>query len=232
MKNIFDSFVGVALEYDILAGGDPSLPDNKRYSSSNARAADQAAQDEVDAVDNGDIKPNESLARDDATTDQVSGHGGDPEKNGEFGENLTEDNEADPDSMDDDESDLTLNSSDPVKNSTNLSRMKVLYQMITALHSGISANLDTLNHADPPADDAASKIFFNIVTQLTYCKNILYDIAVHDLHKGEYVDILRKVTTIEKIYDLCIEAANKLSLAINSKDTLKELHESDDFITD
>lgn len=226
-KGLFDSYIAAALEYDIFAGGDPERPKADRYTTPEASVEDATAVAQKTAIDNGEMDPSPQAQ---ANPDTATGNepqedpnmmgdaaGGDPmadpaaddSMGGEMGEGGEDQFNTPMGGDTPSEGDAANMPPDP-QDQLNKKRNIVLFQMVTSLHNGISSNLDMMNQMEPPVNSEKNDIFFQVQKQLEYCKNLLYDIATKEIGTGDYVDILRRVTTIDKIYDLCSDVMEKL----------------------
>ena len=235
----FDSYIAAAMEYDIFAGGDDSLPKNQRYTSQAAAQQDQRAEAQKNAVDSGQTTqtnpptnqpgqqdqgqqpqdqgaqgeqdPNAAQAGgDDADLGDAGDLGGDADLDGEEGGDDLGAGGDDAASGDDMGFDQSTEDQNNPEEQLKKARTKTLFQITTSLHGGITANLELMNQMNPPSTQEGVDTFYNIQRQLLHCKDILYKIAVHDIGTAEYVDTLRRIMAVFKVYDLCIEALNVL----------------------
>lgn len=220
----FDEYVAAALEYDIFAGGDPNRPRSERYVNDTAAANDAVAKAEKDEADRGGaipVAPGNEPANE--TPENQSG----PEENSseEMGESSADisDTSEMPDSGntgDGSEGDMTddmsgQGDSDVGPSTAPISpvdqkRKEGLFNIAVSLYEAIQSNLSMMNKADPPLDEEANKNFFNIRNQLMHCADLLYNIITREIKSGDYIDILRKFTSINVIYDLCITSLDLL----------------------
>lgn len=225
-RSYFDTYIGIALEYDIFAGGDPNRPKSDRYTTQTAQMADQGAIAEKNAIDQGE-QPDQNM-----NNTQDMNEGNDSQQMGaDDGSNLDmpggDDMGVDDNLGGDEFGDGTggtdemgdMNSTDSMGDTSNENdpqalldkkRNDTLFTMITSLHRAIDSNLNTMKEINPPSDEEANKLFFDTQNQLEYCKNLLFEIATQDLGNKEYVDILRRVTTISKVYELSIHIMEKI----------------------
>ena len=229
-KSFFDTYIGAAMEYDIFAGGDPNRPKSDRYTSQAAANADQAAVAEKEATDAG-VPPEQPASTE--PTDQPAEPTGDPSADPSMGDPTGgADAGADPmgndssmggedpmggeqdptadgmdeGSMDDGSGDPTGASPDDPNAKLEKKRKEVLFEVTSSLHGAVSNNINMLQRINPPMEDSANKIYYDVINQLQHCKDALYRIAVSDLQSGDYIDILRRITAISKVYELSSEA--------------------------
>ena len=221
----FDEYVAAALEYDIFAGGDPNRPRSERYVNDAAAANDAVAKAEKDEADRGGeipVAPGNEPAEE--TPENQSGS--QEESSDEINESPEEASDTSEMPESDNmgagsEGDMTDNMSgqedSEVDSSTTSSispvdqkRKEGLFNIAVSLYEAIQSNLSMMNKADPPLDEEANKIFFNIRNQLLHCTDLLYDIITREIKSGDYIDILRKFTSINVIYDLCVASLNLL----------------------
>ena len=219
-KSFFDSYIGAALEYDIFAGGDPNRTKSDRYTSQAAAIADKKAVIEKEAVDAGIVPEQQPQGQQPENNLQETK----PEENSDFSENETDEmgnigeagqfnNDAESEdsagmSETSDEENPEGTSEDPVENQNaqlEKKRKETLFEVTTSLHAAVSNNIEMLQKINPPIDENANKIYFDVINQLRQCKDTLYHIAVKDIQNGDYVDTLRKITAISKIYELSVE---------------------------
>ena len=221
----FDEYVAAALEYDIFAGGDPNRPRSERYVNDTAAANDAVAKAEKDEADRGGAIP---VASGNELADETPENQSGPEENSseEMGDSSTDISNTsempESDNMGDgSEGDMTDNMSgqgdSEVGSSTTSSispvdqkRKEGLFNIAVSLYEAIQSNLSMMNKADPPLDEDANKNFFNIRNQLLHCTDLLYGIITREIKSGDYIGILRKFTSINVIYDLCIASLDLL----------------------
>lgn len=216
-KGVFDTYIGAALEYDIFAGGDPNRPKSDRYTTQAAANADQSAVAEKEATDagitpqndasqvnqnsndNSDLNMNaESENMDDQSTEQS-------DESDELPEDGGDQSDINSDNMED-ETATSGDSSPNPDEKLNKERKEILFEIISSLHGAICNNITMLQKINPPLEEKSNKVYYDVINHLQYCKDILYKIAIDKLQTDDYIDILRKVTAISKVYELSIES--------------------------
>ena len=229
-KSFFDTYIGAAMEYDIFAGGDPNRPKSDRYTTQAAANADQAAVAEKEATDAGippeqptstaptdqPAEPTEDPASAPSMGDPTGGTNAeadpttdDPSMGGEDGMSDAQDPSAggiDDASMDDGSSAPSGAPADDSNAKLEKKRKEVMFEVTSSLHGAVTNNINMLRRINPPMEDTANKIYYDVIDQLQHCKDALYHIAVSELQTGDYVDILRRITAISKVYELSSEA--------------------------
>lgn len=213
-KSFFDSYIGAALEYDIFAGGDPNRAKSERYTSQAAAIADKKAVIEKEAVDAGIVPEQQPQEQQPENNFQETEPEENTEEMGNIGEtgqfnNDTESEDIAGMSETSDEENPEGTTEDPVESQNaqlEKKRKETLFEVTTSLHAAVSNNIEMLQKINPPIDENANKIYFDVINQLRQCKDTLYHIAVKEIQNGDYVDTLRKITAISKIYELSVEA--------------------------
>lgn len=206
----FDEYVAAALEYDIFAGGDPNRPRSERYVNDAAAANDAVAKAEKDEADRGGeipVAPGNEPAEETPENQSDSQE----ESSDEISDNIGDGSEGDmTDNMSGQEDSEVDSSTTPSISPVDQKRKEGLFNIAVSLYEAIQSNLSMMNKADPPLDEDANKIFFNIRNQLLHCADLLYGIITREIKSGDYIDILRKFTSINVIYDLCLASLNLL----------------------
>ena len=216
-KGFFDEYIGAALEYDIFAGGDPNRPKSDRYTSQSAENSDKSAIAEKEAIDTGNNQTQDEQSQvnnmpdnDNETENINDSQQMDTSSDVDTGmDENSEDNENNDDIGNDiennEDSTETSNLSDQ-NSDLDKKRKDVLFEVTSSLHCAISNNIEMLEKINPPINEDANKVYYDVINQLRHCKNTLYNIATKELQNGDYVDILRRVIALSKVYELSIES--------------------------
>lgn len=223
-SSIFNSVMNsIALEFNLLEGGDSELPtkerfveqdENKNLTENKPEVKDSPEDDATNSEEEPEEDPQDSDTppEEDDTESPEDDNSDDEENLNDTDDTGTEDDPLADDAMGDD--DLGADDADPTGSSDNTHEKLIqkmnLRKLMCVLHSSISASLDSLYKCQPPENDEACTIFFNVQAKLGNCKDILFEMITSDMKYAEYTDILRRYQAIDNVYDICISILDKI----------------------
>ena len=188
-----------AMELDILAGGDPSVPPAER----GAVAPQHGTATAADTTDAGNMAEQDDLSggtapdvgAEDAATDDSGGDvpGG------------MDDTANQPDNMMDNAM-TDMNSPANQNNEFDLENKYKLRIQIKELASVVKASLNLCRESTPPQDPEACHIFYELIKRLDEAYNILTDLMSDIIYRKSYAETLRRYMSVYKAYNLCIAA--------------------------
>lgn len=191
--NSFDDIMGVAMELDLFAGGDPTVSPALQKNNKNS---DQTVSDPDENA--GSLNTNKS--------------GNDP--------NAQQNDDASPEDGDDDTDDDMGDDSEggasispdgpPPETQDELQRKINLRKLICALYSAFDSSIESMRQHDPPVDRDLSKRYYDLELKMVDAKNIIYTMAVTEISKSPYEDMLRKYAAMNELYTICVEYLNTI----------------------
>lgn len=88
-------------------------------------------------------------------------------------------------------------------------KQKLMDNMIT-MHNIIENNINLLAEFSPEiSNHESSKILYNISSNLSDCKNILYKEITENFGNKSYTQLLKSYVAINRVFDLCAEMLSK-----------------------
>lgn len=191
-----------AMELDLMAGGDTSLPPEQRTVDDTGAAGTQSPD------------PNGAGGMDDE-----SGSGG--------ADDFGNDDPMDSDGMDggddptmggDPTDPMTDNGSTSTETPNELEGKNNLRIQTMTLSDVVDAAITRCHQIEPPKDDDARIAFYEITKRLDELKSSLQNFMVEVMPRVNYVDCLRRFTAMNKVFDLMISAIDKLIPEVKDED--------------
>lgn len=187
-----------AMELDILAGGDPSVPAAER----GAVAPQHGTNTATDTNDIGNMAQQDELS---GGTAPNLDDAGDPMGDDDFGGDA-------PGGADDtmNQQDMSMDNPDTGYGNTNqtsefdIENKYKLRVQIKELYDVVKSSLELCREATPPQDPEATHIFYELIKRLDEMKDVLSKLMSDLIYRKPYADSLRRFTAISKAYDLCI----------------------------
>lgn len=191
-----------AMELDLMAGGDTSLPPEQR------------TVDDTGAADAQSPDPNGAGGMD----DEFGSGGAD-----DFGNDDPADsdgmNGGDDPTMGGDPTDpMTDNGSTSTETPNELEGKNNLRIQAMTLSDVVDAAITRCHQIEPPKDDDARIAFYEITKRLDELKSSLQNFMVEVMPRVNYVDCLRRFTAMNKVFDLMISAIDKLIPEVKDED--------------
>ncbi len=186
--------------------GKQSLP-GKPASMNNARDIDPDSADDIlgtknkqSSSDTDPAQPDDSASDDDAdNTDDDQSDDSDPDSADDDGSDT---DDANPDDTGSDGTDDTT--SDDTQSPEETQKRYSLYTNMSLFYNIISSNLDIM-YSTPVESEENAKIIQSVITNLTDCKDILYNILCNEFKNSSYVKLQQKYIALKQVYDLCIK---------------------------
>ena len=191
-----------AMELDILAGGDPSVPQAER----GAVAPQHGTATATDTTDMGNMAQQDDLSG--GTTPNL-----DDTDTPDQGMDDAMGSDA-PGGMDDtmnqgdapmDNPDMGMGNTSPTSEFDLENKYKLRVQ-VKELYDVVKNSLDLCREATPPQDPEATHVFYELIKRLDEMKDILSRLMSDLIYRKPYADSLRRFTAVSKAYDLCIAA--------------------------
>lgn len=187
-----------AMELDILAGGDPSVPPAER----GAVAPQHGTNTATDTNDMGNMVQQDELS---GGTAPNLDDAGDPMEDDDFGGDV-------PGGTDDtmNQQDMSMDNPDTGFGNTNqtsefdIENKYKLRVQIKELYDVVKSSLELCREATPPQDSEATHVFYELIKRLDEMKEVLSKLMSDLIYRKPYADSLRRFTAISKAYDLCI----------------------------
>ena len=187
-----------AMELDILAGGDPSVPPAER----GAVAPQHGTSTATDTNDMGNMAQQDELS---GGTAPNLDDAGDPMEDDDFGGDA-------PGGTDDtmNQQDMSMDNPDTGFGNTNqtsefdIENKYKLRVQIKELYDVVKSSLELCREATPPQDSEATHVFYELIKRLDEMKEVLSKLMSDLIYRKPYADSLRRFTAISKAYDLCI----------------------------
>ena len=184
-----------AMELDLMAGGDTSLPPEQRTSDAGTAGA-QSPDPNGDAGGMDDEPLGSGGADDFGNDDPMDSDGMDG---------------GDAPSMGGDPTDpMTDNGSTSTDTPNELEGKNNLRIQAMALIDVVEAAITRCHQLEPPKNDDARIAFYEITKRLEELKKSLSDFMVEVMPRVNYVDCLRRFTAMNKVFDLLISAVDKI----------------------
>ena len=184
-----------AMELDLMAGGDTTLPPEQRTSDAGTPGAQSP--DPNGGASGMDNEPLGSGGADDFgdedPTDSDGMDGGD-----------------DPSMGGDPTDPMTDNGSTFTETPNELEGKNNLRIQAMALTDVVEAAITRCHQMEPPKDDDSRMAFYEITKRLEELKKALSNFMIEVMPRVNYVDCLRRFTAMNKVFDLLIAAVDKI----------------------
>lgn len=195
-ESLIDELVDstIAMEVDILAGGDPNLPRAERTAP--------AGTDDNQMIDTDQQNANPGVPESDNPegTADVDMGGDDLGGEDDFGDAGGGDD--DMGGMDN-QSMQTPTGPDPT-NQNEVARKSDLRKCMNALYDQVSSSVESMSDNTQRLSPEQSEIYYTLKNRLSTMKDILFKLITEAILSDTYEDVLRKYTAIEHAYTLAI----------------------------
>lgn len=195
-ESLIDELVDstIAMEVDILAGGDPNLPRAERTAP--------AGTDDNQMIDTDQQNANPGVPEPDNPegTADVDIGGDDLGGEDDFGDAGGGDD--DMGGMDN-QSMQTPTGPDPT-NQNEVARKIDLRKCMNALYDQVSSSVESMSDNTQRLSPEQSEIYYTLKNRLSTMKDILFKLITEAILSDTYEDVLRKYTAIEHAYTLAI----------------------------
>lgn len=192
-----------AMELDLMAGGDTSLPPEERTTDAGAPGAQSPGPGGAGGMDNeplGSGGADDDFGNDDPMDSDGMNGGDDPTMGGD---------PTDP---------MTDNGSTSTETPNELEGKNNLRVQAMTLADVVDAAITRCHQLDPPKDDKTRIAFYEITKRLDELKDSLNNFMIEIMPRVNYVDCLRRFTAMNKVFDLLISAVDKIFPKIKEED--------------
>nr|DAP42296.1 MAG TPA: hypothetical protein [Caudoviricetes sp.] len=191
-----------AMELDLMAGGDTSLPPEQRTVDDTGAAGAQSPD------------PNGAGGMD----DEFGSGGADDFGNDDPADSDGMDGGDDPTMGGDPTDPMTDNGSTSTDTPNELEGKNNLRIQAMTLSDVVDAAITRCHQIEPPKDDDVRIAFYEITKRLDELKSSLQNFMVEVMPRVNYVDCLRRFTAMNKVFDLMISAIDKLIPEVKDED--------------
>ena len=193
-----------AMEFDLLAGGDPTT---------NARENPEASQPQG-GQPNTQAPEQPQAAAPQAGADTGMDAGGDTDMGEDVGgDDMGEEGDdefGDEEGGEDDGAMQNMDTNSNMAEDPDMERRINLRKLITALITAYSSSIDAMTNSTPPAEEGLATKYYNLQEKMMNAKKILYEIATNDIYAKPYEDSLRRYSALNQLYSICIEYLNTI----------------------
>ena len=206
-----------ALEFDLLAGGDPTT--NTRENPEAAQPQGGQPNTQVPEQPQAQTVAPQTTSTDTGAGGMDMGEdaGGD-DMGGDMGEG-GDDEFGDEEGGEDEGSMQDMDTNSNFTEDPDLERRINLRKLVTALITAYSGSIDAMTNSIPPSEEGLATKYYNLQEKMMCAKKVLYDIATTDIYVKPYEDSLRRYSALNQLYSICIEYLN--TILIKKKQPIK-----------